>query len=70
MYMEKQESEEIALSGAHRVLGSNVETSAGIDEEVQQIPSSYNTGFIVIVTFAGSLGGFLNGYDTGIISGA
>lgn len=31
---------------------------------------NYHAPFLIFVAFAGSLGGFLNGYDTGIISGA
>ena len=30
----------------------------------------YNTGFVVILTFIGSIGGLLFGYDSGIIAGA
>ena len=30
----------------------------------------YNTGFVVILTLLGSIGGFLFGYDSGIIAGA
>lgn len=45
-------------------------TSAGIEDEPDLNPLKYKKAFILVVTFAGSLGGFLNGYDTGIISGA